>query len=73
MNDVEKLLQENIGNWIGLNYTIGQTAEQETVYGILKKVTKDIISIEGILIHNINRTSCSIQSIITRVKETITK
>ena len=70
MNDIEKVLQENIDDWIGLNYTIGQTAEQETVYGILKKVTKEIITIEGILVHTINRKTCSIQSIITKVKET---
>lgn len=73
MNDIEKMLQQNIGNWIGLNYTIGETAEQETVYGILKKVTKETITIEGILVHTINRKSCRIQSIITKVKEPTTE
>jgi len=69
LNDVENCLKNHIGKWIGLNYTIGEHVEQETVYGILKTVTPDIISIEGILTHNINRRNCTIQSIITRAKD----
>lgn len=65
---LDELLTKHKGQWIGIRWILNN-GEPEQIYGQLVDFNESFIKVKGLTNHEINRASCQIVEIITRVKE----
>ena len=54
MSELEKVLRKSVGKLVTIRYLVPDLGEFH-ITGTLKKVTDEIIQIEAIMLHHINR------------------